>query len=279
MTYADKAPQTTRFLWQGYRLLQEQRANGTRRTWSYDPESPWTPLAAIEQAGEGPEADIYWLNSDLNGAPLEVTDADGQLRWSGRYDTFGRLLGQTVAGSAQRTGPVYEQPLRYAGQYQDNESGLHYNLFRYYEPEVGRFTTQDPVGLAGGMNLYAYAPNPLSWIDPLGLSKCPQDKEPNWTPHGYKHVAPKNASWKDTINSTKSGPAKYKLGTDIESLERSVYKNGQPVTNGKPWKVQDMGETIGASEGKTSQWMRVEESGGTIHGHPISLKEYLRLTK
>lgn len=131
----------------------------------------------------------------------------------------------------------------------------------------------------GGTNLYAYVPNPLSWIDPLGLSKCSPDKEPNWTPHGYKHVAPKKSSWKDIIKSTKSGPAKYKPGIDIESLERSVYKNGQPVTNGKSWKVQDMGEVIGASEGKTSQWIRVEESGGTIHGHPISLKEYLRLTK
>ncbi|ATZ13315.1 RHS domain-containing protein [Erwinia amylovora] len=172
VTFAGKAPQTTRFLWQGYRLLQEQRANGTRRTWSYDPESPWTPLAAIEQAGEGPQADIYWLNTDLNSAPLEVTDADGRLRWSGQYDTFGRLQGQTTAGAAQRTGPVYDQPLRYAGQYADSETGLHYNLFRYYEPDVGRFTTQDPVGLAGGLNLYAYAPNPYGWVDPLGLSRC-----------------------------------------------------------------------------------------------------------
>ncbi|HEJ9096580.1 TPA: HNH endonuclease [Serratia odorifera] len=97
-----------------------------------------------------------------------MTDADGQLRWSGQYDTFGKLTGQTVAGAAKRTGPVYHQPLRYAGQYQDNESGLHYNLFRYYEPEVGRFTTQDPIGLKGGLNLYQYAPNPLMWIDPWG---------------------------------------------------------------------------------------------------------------
>lgn len=111
------------------------------------------------------------------------------------------------------------------------------------------------------------------------MSKCSRDIELNWTPHGYKHVAPKNSSWKDIINSTKSGPTKYKLGTDIESLGRSVYKNDQSVTNEKSWKVQDMGETIGASEGKASQWIRVEESGGTIHGHPISLKEYLRLTK
>ncbi|EDT6764455.1 AHH domain-containing protein, partial [Salmonella enterica] len=50
--------------------------------------------------------------------------------------------------------------------------GLHYNLFRYYAPECGRFVSQDPIGLAGGLNLYAYAPNPLNWIDPLGLSAC-----------------------------------------------------------------------------------------------------------
>ncbi len=75
-----------------------------------------------------------------------------------------------MAGAAKRQGAQYQQPLRYAGQYQDDESGLHYNLFRYYEPEVGRFTTQDPIGLEGGLNLYAYGPNPLSWIDPFGLS-------------------------------------------------------------------------------------------------------------
>ncbi|HDS1235307.1 TPA: RHS domain-containing protein [Pluralibacter gergoviae] len=170
VAYKGKRPQTTRFLWQGYRLLQEQRDNGTRRSWSYDPASPWTPLAAIEQADGGPQADIYWLHADLNSAPLEVTDADGHLRWSGQYDTFGRLKGQTTGSMALREGATYDQPLRYAGQYEDNESGLHYNLFRYYDPEVGRFTVQDPIGLEGGLNFYSYAPNPLGWIDPLGLS-------------------------------------------------------------------------------------------------------------
>ncbi|WP_262127235.1 RHS repeat domain-containing protein, partial [Serratia entomophila] len=165
-----KAAQTTRFLWQGYRLLQEQRADGSRRSWSYDPASPWSPLAALEQAGDSRSAEIYWYHTDLNSAPLEVTDAAGNLCWSGQYDTFGKLQGQTVAGAARRNGAQYDQPLRYAGQYQDDESGLHYNLFRYYEPEVGRFTTQDPIGLRGGLNLYQYAPNPLMWVDPLGLS-------------------------------------------------------------------------------------------------------------
>ncbi|MGP2898502.1 RHS repeat-associated core domain-containing protein, partial [Serratia marcescens] len=122
----------------------------------------------------------YWYHTDLNSAPLEVTDAAGNLCWSGQYDTFGKLQGQTVAGAAKRQGAQYQQPLRYAGQYQDDESGLHYNLFRYYEPEVGRFTTQDPIGLRGGLNLYQDAPNPLMWVDPLGLStrrdQLPGDK-------------------------------------------------------------------------------------------------------
>ncbi|MDV5354858.1 RHS repeat-associated core domain-containing protein [Enterobacter asburiae] len=48
---------------------------------------------------------------------------------------------------------------------------LHYNLFRCYGPQTGRFTVQDPIGLRGGINLYQYAPNPLNYIDPLGLNK------------------------------------------------------------------------------------------------------------
>ncbi|MDU3454211.1 MAG: RHS repeat-associated core domain-containing protein, partial [Proteus mirabilis] len=62
-----------------------------------------------------------------------------------------------------------EQNLRFQGQYFDKETGLHYNTFRYYAPDLGRFTQQDPIGLAGGINLYAYAPNPLTWVDPWGL--------------------------------------------------------------------------------------------------------------
>ena len=218
-------------------MLQEQREDGTRRSWRYEPDSPWTPLAAIEQAGDSRQADIFWLHSDQNGAPLEVTDAGGQLCWSGNYDTFGKLQGQTAAGIMQRRGAVYEQPLRYAGQYQDNESGLHYNLFRYYEPEVGRFTTQDPIGLAGGMNLYAYVTNPLTYVDPLGLTACSISAGKNFKDHFIRHkdilekyLGKKYPKWK-----TSEGAEFLK---DIEMLRDSgklthvgqgTIKKGQPV--------------------------------------------------
>ncbi|MFJ2331791.1 RHS repeat-associated core domain-containing protein, partial [Pseudomonas helleri] len=61
-------------------------------------------------------------------------------------------------------------PLRFQGQYFDTETGLHYNRYRYYDPQVGRFISKDPIGFAGGLNVYAYAPNPVGWVDPFGLS-------------------------------------------------------------------------------------------------------------
>ncbi|QMV14615.1 RHS repeat-associated core domain-containing protein [Vibrio spartinae] len=66
-------------------------------------------------------------------------------------------------------------PLRFQGQYYDAETGLHYNRHRYYSPSTGRFTTADPIGLAGGLNNYQYVPNPTGWVDPLGLAQCPGD--------------------------------------------------------------------------------------------------------
>ena len=63
-------------------------------------------------------------------------------------------------------------PIRFQGQYHDHETGLHYNRYRYYDPQVGRFISKDPISYAGGSNLYQYAPNPTGWVEPLGLAKC-----------------------------------------------------------------------------------------------------------
>ncbi|XCE73445.1 RHS repeat-associated core domain-containing protein [Mangrovibacter phragmitis] len=78
----------------------------------------------------------------IRPALLEVTGEDGNLRWSGQYDTFGKLRGQTPASAERRTGAAYAQPLRFARQCQDNESGLHYNLFRCYTPKTEIFITE-----------------------------------------------------------------------------------------------------------------------------------------
>ncbi|MGQ7249269.1 RHS repeat-associated core domain-containing protein [Halomonas sp. V046] len=100
---------------------------------------------------------------------MELAGSDGNLAWIGQYRAWGKLTKATDGNGNPNT---TDNPFRFQGQYHDEETGLHYNRFRYYDPEIGRFTTQDPIGLAGGTNLYQYAPNPTGWVDPLGLSGC-----------------------------------------------------------------------------------------------------------
>jgi len=63
-------------------------------------------------------------------------------------------------------------PLRFQGQYEDAESGLYYNVHRYYDPHCGMYLSADPIGLAGGLRPHSYVHNPNAWIDPLGLAPC-----------------------------------------------------------------------------------------------------------
>ncbi|QHM75524.1 putative deoxyribonuclease RhsA [Mixta theicola] len=95
--------------------------------------------------------------------PLRLWSSAGEVVWSARYSVTGRAQ---VSESS-----VVNQPLRLQGQYFDEESGLHYNRFRYYDPCAGMFISQDPIGLVGGINPYQYGPNVFDWFDPLGLWK------------------------------------------------------------------------------------------------------------
>ena len=76
-------------------------------------------------------------------------------------------------------GEPTDQSIRFQGQWHDPETGLHYNRFRYYDPDVGRFIHQDPIGFVGGINWYQYAPTPTNYIDPLGLNWAAQTRRNN----------------------------------------------------------------------------------------------------
>ena len=85
-----------------------------------------------------------------------------------RYDEADRPV-QLPQQSATQGVPL-KQNLRMQGQYLDKEMGLHYNTFRYYDADLGAFTTQDSIGLGGGINRYQHAPNPVAWTEPFGLT-------------------------------------------------------------------------------------------------------------
>ncbi|WP_322015183.1 RHS repeat-associated core domain-containing protein [Paraburkholderia sp. J12] len=162
----------TRYLWQGRRLLQEQRS-GALRTYLYQPESSrsmaFAPLACVDQVldhdGKITDTQLYHYHIDAVGTALALTDETGKLVWRGRY----RAWGDPVTQEWGRSDTV-PQPLRYAGQYVDEETMLHYNGTRFYDPEAGRYISPDRTG-DGGISPYRYAPNPLTWCNPLGRAK------------------------------------------------------------------------------------------------------------
>lgn len=94
--------------------------------------------------------------------PLAVVDESGWPVWRGHFDEWGAL----VLGADKRPALSF----RFAGQYADSETGFHFNRARYYNPSNGHFTSPDPIGIAGGLNEYLYAPNPTSFIDPSGTN-------------------------------------------------------------------------------------------------------------
>jgi RHS repeat-associated protein len=148
-----------RFVWYGNVPVHELSGNGEDcRSWLFEQHS-FIPLAQLKKGS------IYSVITDHLGTPQEMVDSFGQIVWRLRSKAYGEKVFEGMGDISC--------PFRFQGQYFDCESGLHYNRFRYFDPDIGRFISQDPIGLVGGNNLYQYASNPIEWIDPLGLVNAP----------------------------------------------------------------------------------------------------------
>jgi RHS repeat-associated protein len=142
-----------RYRWDELTLLSEE---GPGASFEYMIDSySWEPLFRL--AGRRFES----FHNDHLGTPQELTDEDGDIVWAASYHPYG----ETRSIQIDRT----VNPIRFKGQYSDPETGLYYNLYRYYAPELRRYLNQDPFGLHGGFNQYRYTTNPVNWTDPLGL--------------------------------------------------------------------------------------------------------------
>ena len=247
----------TRFIWEGMRLIEERR--GAHATaYIYEPDS-YVPMARIDTSANSDEpaqdessgtpAQVLYFHTDPSGLPEELSDDKGRIRWRAAYKTWGNTVverweavgldGRPAEFQRSEPKPANEPPpieqnLRFQGQYLDRDTGLHYNTFRYYDPDIGRFISPDPIGLAGGENLYAYAPNPVSWIDPWGWAASadlPQLKgqsvssvEKTLTKNGFsldKKTSTGNQTWSHPDGST--------VRIDPYGNQSMTMKNGDPL--------------------------------------------------
>ena len=185
----------TLFVWDGLRLLREERGSNAG-TYFYE-QGSYAPLARVDcrnsLAGEQklPAVlhNVFYYHCNPAGLPEDVTNSQGEVVWRGRYSTWGKLVYEHTTRHAPAG---FSQPLRMQGQDDDGTTGLYYNMFRYYDADAGRYSAEDPIGLAGGMNLYRYAANPMTWADPYGLDAT------NWnnTADGRSRLkGPTNGNW------------------------------------------------------------------------------------
>ncbi|WP_370416076.1 putative T7SS-secreted protein [Streptomyces fradiae] len=176
-TDTDTVVEEVRFTWDGLTLCEQT---------THRPDSPHTvaltwdhrdvvPLAQTERILTADERQdeidrrFFAIATDLVGTPTELVDETGTVAWHTRSTLWG-----TTAWS--RDSSAYT-PLRFPGQYYDPETGLHYNLFRHYDPETARYASPDPLGLAPAPNPVGYVDNPYAGCDPLGLAPdCKEEK-------------------------------------------------------------------------------------------------------
>ncbi|MBL1102575.1 putative T7SS-secreted protein [Streptomyces coffeae] len=156
------------FTWDGTRLAEQTTSDGHTTTWDYVPGThrPISQTTTSKLARTEYDTRFHAIVTDLVGTPTELIAPDGTLAWHPRTTLWGTPLPAPPGTSA------VDCPLRFPGQYADPETGLHYNYFRYYDPETARYNSPDPLGLAPADNPHIYVANPLAWTDPLGLEGC-----------------------------------------------------------------------------------------------------------
>ncbi|MCX7098979.1 MAG: DUF6531 domain-containing protein [Methylococcales bacterium] len=114
----------------------------------------------------------YHIHADHLNTPRAILDTANRTVW--RWDNSDAFGNGSPQEDPDHDGKRFTYNLRFPGQYFDAETGLHYNMTRYYSPRLGRYIQSDRIGLAGGLNTYGYVGgDPVDWVDPLGLFALP----------------------------------------------------------------------------------------------------------
>jgi RHS repeat-associated protein len=252
----------TRYGWEGSRLIHEWRPNGEERNYIYRINSFMPLVCQRRQSGNKWEA--FFFHNDHRGCPESVTNALGQEVWRADIGPFGEV---------EHEEGEFDEPLALPGQYRDVESGLVYNYRRYFDPHLTIFITPDPLGHVAGEQLYAFAADPITKVDPLGLSDADYDNT-KVTPHrivtinGVKYVEFDAA---DAFSSP--NPMDPNAMPNVNLGGSGVGPDGSPDTlaqigpNGEVVVFEGRHRAVSAAAGD-----EIPESAGGVPGKPGHLR-------
>ncbi|WP_175962278.1 DUF6531 domain-containing protein [Burkholderia pyrrocinia] len=201
--------ETVKFLWDGPTLAErwiEQRDGTTGQvvTWHIEPGS-FSPLA--QETSDG----LYSILTDQVGQATAVFDVRGKTVFKASHTLWGKVLPVRGAANDGDVVPI-DTTLRFPGQWCDEETGLHYNLHRYYDPDSAQYLSVDPLGLAGGFRTHGYVHEPSEWVDPFGLQQCPE-REVNGTKiygKGQRDGTPGHDQFSEVIANKLAMSGKFK---------------------------------------------------------------------
>ncbi|MFI1331858.1 putative T7SS-secreted protein [Streptomyces sp. NPDC020845] len=274
------------FTWDGFTLVEQTTTTADLShpitlTWDHRGLHPVAQTERITDTATQREIDqrFFAIVTDLVGTPTELVDASGDIAWRTRTTLWG-----TTTWAAASTGYT---PLRFPGQYYDPETGLHYNLHRYYDPTTARYLTPDPLGLTSAPNPATYIHNPHTWADPLGLApeydgeetrlyRSPQRGNRASEEHGLNaanHTATdangRNFAYlgdSDSVVRQYAGQGVYEDGYHIftmkpgfmDEFHPSVYRRFHDDNGGLQWIIEDIdfGDFNSFIDHSKTEWVR-----------------------
>ncbi|WP_080533852.1 RHS repeat-associated core domain-containing protein [Vibrio vulnificus] len=172
----------TEYLWDGANIVQhsQKTADGSvvqTIEYLYEPET-FRPLAQVTHKANQ-ASQLHYIVTDHAGTPQELCSENGDVVWQGEQALWGHYQQRNALPNHGFRENAHNDELycdlRYQGQIEDRESGLYYNVNRYYDADSGQYLSPDPIGFAGGLRPQAYVFNPLDWVDPLGLANRPNN--------------------------------------------------------------------------------------------------------
>jgi len=267
---------TNRFLYDGWNLVSEIRDQMSEvRTnyyvWGLD-------LSGTLQGAGGiggliaaiQDGDVCFPYYDANGNVTELVDTNGTTVAHYEYDPYGNIIAQSGPAATNN-------PFRFSTKYRDEETGWYYYGYRYYSPELGRWTRRDPLGEDGGCNLFRMlANNALSFFDPLGLD---DQSRPDWLDEPvpepipgdpYCDCLPWGGGYMDTevITYTRTVTCKDANGCTYEAVETvkeitevAKVDGYKQQRRGGPWSVSGR---RGAMHHRTLAWAHAGRSNGRV---------------